>query len=324
MTPRTSFYTFTRNFSERVGNVGSFIWASYAGLWHLRERALEFGKVSSHPEWQRVSDHLIGSAPSAAGVDLQPLVKLPWSSAETSFSDLILTQGASSYEEWCVDLAQMTAAAGKKVKAETFQFPAGARSPRWTNWAELDVSGVLSVSSFLDTQIKPGLIAAFAANVNNLDALLMWYRHFKEIRNTVAHHGGLARLENEVAFNAAMKVPLTSIGLRRDYLGVRPVAGTRISLSVADATLFFAVIQRLALAFDAKFCHTLAAEAHLAGRVRTALANARPPGAAPQAKKLQWIRGFLSRGVHIHPASLDEAEKWLRAANLVSIRTQLI
>ena len=324
MAPRTSFYTFTSEFSKRVGSAGSFIWASYAGLWHLRERALEFGKVSGTPEWQRISDHLIGSAPGAGGVDLQPIANSPWSATETAFCDLILTQGAITYEEWCADLAKMTIAAGKKVKAETYQFPATARSGKWTNWSELDAPGVLSISSFLDAQIRPGLTTTFAGNISNLDATLKWYRHFKEMRNAVAHHGGVARLENEQAYDTAVAVPLTSIGIRRNYGSPRPTAGTRIALSVADATLFLAVIQRLALAFDAKFCHTVAAESHLADRIRAALVSARPPGAAAKAKKLQWISGFLRRGVHVYPASLDEAEKWLSGAHLLSIKTQLI
>lgn len=321
---RTSFYTFTSEFSDKVGNAGSFIWASYAGLWHLRQKAIELGAVSSVPEWQKISDHLIGSVPGGGGVDLQPLVSSSWSAIETTFSDLILTQGAIHYEDWCVELARKTVAPATKVKAETYQFPAAARSPNWTNWSELDAPGVLPTSRFLDSQIKPGLMAAFATNVSHLDATLKWYRHFKEMRNAVAHHGGFARLSNEQAYDAAAVVPLSKIGIRRDYASPRPVSGTRVSISVADATLFLAVIQRLALAFDAKFCHTVAAEAHLADRVRAALIKARPPGAAPRDKRLRWIGGFLRRGVHVYAASLDKAEEWLRDTALVSIRPQLI
>lgn len=322
--PRTSFYEFTTQFSERVGNVGSFIWASYAGLWHFREKAIEFGKMSSAPEWQKISDNLSSPVPNARGIDLEPLVTSPWASIESSFCDMILTQGASAYEEWCVEMAKMTATLGKKVKAETFQFPSGATSGKWTNWSALEKPGVLPISNFINIQIRPGLMSTFASDVNQLNAVLKWYRHFKEIRNAVAHHGGLARKANEEAYDEAIKVSLKSIGVRRDYSGPRPEAGKVVAISVADATLFLSVVQRLAVAFDAKFCHTPAAEIYLISRVKSALTGVRPPGAATHEKKLKWINGFLRRGVCIYPASLDEMEKWLRTNGLINIKTQFI
>lgn len=320
-----SFYLFTRDFGARVGQVGSFVWASYTGLWHLRERAQELGKVSTVPEWKKISDYLTHSVPGTGSIDLNPLVNSPWSSSEAAFCDLILTLAAISYEEWCIELAQMTTVAGKKVKAETYQFPSSARSTKWTNWSELEVAGVMPTSSFMEAQIRPGLLSAFANDVANLDANLKWYRHFKEMRNAVAHHGGIARPENEVAYDNAVATPLKRTGISRDYLGPRPVSGQRVQLTVADATLFLALIQRLACGFDAKFCHTLHAEKNLSDRVSERLAHTRrPPGAATKSKKNQWIKGFLHRNLHIYPASLDEAEKWLQSKDLVAIRMLLI
>lgn len=320
---RRSFYSFTNEFSQRVGDIGSFIWASYAGLWHLREQALDYGATSSTPEWQRISERVVGEAPGAGGVDLQPLVTSPWQRSEEFFCDLILSQGAIAFEEWSAELAKMCQVGGLKVKAESFQFPSGSTG-KATNWAVLETHGVLPSSPFLEFQIRPFLLSEFASNINQIDQLLLWYRHFKELRNTVAHHGSVARVANEEAYDAAIVTPLKDLGIRRDYVSPRPVAGCRISITVADATLFLAIIQRAAYAFDAKFCHTLGAEMHLSDRVRQALLKARPPGAATKEKKRKWITAFLRRGVHVRATSVEEVEKWLSSKNLLKIKTQLI
>ena len=97
--------------------------------------------------------------------------------------------------------------------------------------------------------------------------------------------------------------------------------GAKIQLSLSDAVLLLGIIQRLAYAFDAKYCHTQLAEAVLKDKLKEALVTIQPPVAAKAAKKTSWIKNFLSHRGGISPKSLVAAEQWLKSLGLVNIKT---
>lgn len=272
-------------------------------------------------EWKKIEDYLVGGIPDRGGIDLRQITSKNWSEHQVAYSDFILTQGAILYEEWCVALANIVVIVGKKVKSETFQFPSGSASKKSTNWAELDVPGILGESSFLKNEVQPALLTLYRQNITHLDALLKWYRFFKEVRNAVAHHGGVMRQENVKAYNSAISTPLKSIGMKRNFGGVCPVLGSKVQLSLSDSVLLLGIIQRLAYAFDAKYCHVTLAEANLRIRIREALAKSPPRKVATVIRKENWINNFLSHRMGITPNSLTAAESWLSSNGLVSIRT---
>ena len=299
----------------------SFVWASYSGLWQIHQSAKAIGDLSTKPEWKKIEDYLVGSVPDRGGIDLREITSKSWSEHQAAYSDFILTQGAILYEEWCAALADMSVTAGKKVKSETFQFPSGSTSSKWMNWAVLDVPGTVAESVFLKNEVQPALLALYHSNITHLDALLKWYRFFKEARNSVTHHGGVMRQENVDAYNSAMLTPLKSAGMKRDFGGACPVPGSKVQFSLADAVLLLGIIQRLAYAFDAKHCHGSLAEADLCSRIKDALLKSPPPREATVTRKASWIKKFLSHRGGITPNSLATAESWLSTNNLVSIRT---
>jgi hypothetical protein len=96
--------------------------------------------------------------------------------------------------------------------------------------------------------------------------------------------------------------------------------GAKVHLPLADAVLFLGLIQRLAFAFDAKYCHTIHAEADLKARIALAASKHPPPKEALAAKKTAWIKNFLNHRANIVPASIANAEAWLKASGLVNIK----
>lgn len=317
------FFDFTREFSNRVGDITSFVWASYCGLWHIHKSGNALASLSSNPEWKKIEDYLVDGVPDRGGIDLHHITSKPWSEHQVAYSEFILTQGAILYEEWCGSLARVTTTPGKKVKAETFQFPSGATSQKYTNWHALDMSppGIMVESSFLKNEVQPGLVALYASNIANIDALLRWYRFFKELRNSMIHHGGAVRPENIAAYTSAATMSLKTTGMKRDFTGSAPVLGTKIQLSLSDAVLLLGIIQRLAYAFDAKYCHTQLAETTLRNRLKEALVTIYPPIEAKAARKTTWIKNFLSHSGGITPKSLVASEQWLKNSGLVIIKT---
>ncbi|ALL71690.1 hypothetical protein K788_00036790 (plasmid) [Paraburkholderia caribensis MBA4] len=214
----------------------------------------------------------------------------------------------------------MTLVPGKKIKAETFQFASGATSNKWTNWSALDVPGIHTGSSFIKNEVQPALLTAYATNISSLDVLLNWYRFYKELRNSIAHHGGVIRQENVDAYETASLGSLASAGIKRNFSGVKPILGGKINLELHDAVLFLAIIQRLSFAFDAKYCHTNQAEANLIARLRGALADSPAPYELTAERKASWIKKFLMHRGGITPSSLPTAEAWLKSNNVLTIK----
>jgi hypothetical protein len=314
------FHPFTRAFCSDVGDMTSFIWASYAGLWSIYKSGTELARLSSAPEWKKIANHLTSGIPDQGGIDLKVITSKPWSDHQGTYTNFILTQGAILYEEWTGRLADSTATTGKKVKAETYQFPSGTISSKCINWSALDLSGAIATSPFLTSEVQPKLLTTHATNIANLDALLKWYRYFKELRNSIAHNGGAASQRAIDAYNAASAVTLSNAGMNRDLTSSAPVLGKQVSIPLADAVLFLGLIQRLAFAFDAKYCSTTHAEIGLKARIQSAAARNPPPIEATAQRKQAWIKNFLNHKANVTVTSLHNAESWLKTNGLVSIR----
>ncbi|GJJ01004.1 hypothetical protein RugamoR64_15420 [Duganella rhizosphaerae] len=315
------FYPFTKQLASRIGQMTSFVWASYAGLWHIHREASAIAGLSAKPEWKKIENYLVDGVPDRGGIDLKFITSKAWPEHQAVYSDFILAQGAVLYEEWCGELARHNVLPPYKINAETFQFPSGSTSRKWTNWAALDLSGAIPTSVFLTSEVQPKLTTLYAANILNLDPLLRWYRFYKQIRNSKTHHGGIARQENVDAYALAIATPLKSLGLKRDYSSPVPVIGQEIKIALSDAVLMLAIIQRIAYAFDSKYCHTVLAETDLELRINKILLTIKPPKEALAARKETWIRNFMERHGAVTPTTIAPTEKWLRDKNLIDIRT---
>lgn len=307
------FYDFTRSFSDRIGETTSLIWASYGGVWKIREESIALSSLSSAPDWKKIEGHLFGGAPKSGGVDIKSLSTSPWQVLDTSFSSLILTQGAALYEDWSSALARHVVAPSKRIKAESFQFPSGHTNSNYHNWSILDAPGVITESIFQKTQFQPGLVARWATNIGNLDHLLRWFRFFKEMRNCIAHHGSQADAKVVSAHTAAIATQLKALGVSRDFLGPAPVLGAKLQIDPKDAVLLFSVISRIANAFDAKYCHTQAAEQHLYDRIAAKLLVMPIPKGRTLTERRRWYQNYLSKQIKVSPSSWPDMYDWLKA-----------
>lgn len=176
------------------------------------------------------------------------------------------------------------------------------------------------MSPFLTSEVQPKLLTAHATNITNLDALLKWYRYFKELRNSIAHHGGKASQQAIDAYNAASSATLSNAGMSRDLTSGAPSLGKQVAIPLADAVLFLGLIQRLAFAFDAKYCGTNHAEIDLIARIKSATAKHPPPIEATAQRREAWIKNFLNHKANIVVTSIQSAESWLKTNGLVNIR----
>jgi hypothetical protein len=165
--------------------------------------------------------------------------------------------------------------------------------------------------------VQPDLLALRANNIKHLDDLLRWYRFFKEMRNCVAHDGGTVSAKVANAFSLAAAMPLTKIGIRRDFSGPTPIAGGALDIATKDAILMLPVIVRIANAFDAKYCSTSDAEQDLRRRIADKLATKPVPNGRTLTGKQKWFQGFFPRHVGITPGSWPATFNWLTLHGLL-------
>lgn len=296
-----NFFTLTQNFEKQIGDTGSFIWASYSGLWKIYTEVNKINEKITVTNWREIEEYLLGDVPTAWGIDLKELaLNKHWDDHRRSFEQLVLSQAFVLYEEWAALFSNLIAPSLSKI-AEVLQFPSTAPRNKLPNshpktWLALKSNFDSNPSNLIQTDYQPALVAQYAKTLIHLDSLLLWYRFFKECRNSYTHAGGYHTPASVQAYSLAIPVPLTNIGMSRDVLlSAPPVVGDPINLGLENAVLSLGVIGRLANAFDAILCHSKDAEFYMTDRlkhaVKTHLSN-RLPGGSWNAR-VRYLRSAL-------------------------------
>ncbi|PIB65579.1 hypothetical protein AOA62_11235 [Pseudomonas sp. 2995-3] len=263
---------------------------------------------------------MLGDTPDIPGIDLKHIASCAWVDHQNHFVEMTLMQGIMMFEEWCGDFANMFVAAGLKIKAESFQFPGGHINKKYTNWIKLDAPGAFIRSALLECQVQPAFMKKNASNVASLDGLLNWYRYFKSVRNSLAHGGGILDQYSLDLYNVAVSTTLKSLGMSRDYSSPAPIVGSRADISLPDSLLLLGVVQRIAFAFDAKYCNVAKAEEEVESRVVTALQKMEVPINVSVEQKNRWLRKLWVNATGTSIKDVSKVEEWFTHKGLVTIK----
>jgi hypothetical protein len=165
---------------------------------------------------------------------------------------------------------QKTAPVGGGVKTDTrkaLQFP----SSKTANFAGVE-DGLRTLTAgrdqLLDVSVRPALHRARGTRREQLQAQLKIYRHFKAIRNAMAHTSGTATPEVREASLLAKRVKVAGVGVHslpeiRTYK-----VGDAVSITVRDVVLFDALITRIVRTLDAELSSSHAGRAVIEARAR--------------------------------------------------------
>jgi hypothetical protein len=321
-----NFFELTQNFEKQIGSTGSFIWASYSGLWKIYTEVNKINNKMTISNWREVEDYLLDDVPTAWGIDLKELaINTHWDDHRKSFEQLVLSQAFVLYEEWAILFSALIAPSLGKI-SEVLQFPSTAPrnklpSSHPKTWMALKSSFDSNPSTLIQGDYQPALVNQYAKTLNQLDTLLYWYRFFKECRNAYTHAGGLHSSASVQAYTLAAPVSLSSIGMGRDVLlTAPPVVGDPINLGLENSVLSLGVIGRLANAFDAVLCHSKDAELYMTVRLKQAvkanLSN-RMPGGSWNAR-VRYLRSALRYASLPFPKNFANTEVHFKANKLIA------
>lgn len=314
------FLPLTRALSNQIGKSISVTLGAYGGLWSLYNSASVLRDLNEKPDWRRLEKHLLGNAPGIPGIDIKHIVSCSWSEHQNHFVEMVLMQGVMMFEEWCSEFADMIDAPTLRVKAETFQFPSGSLHTKYSNWLLLDKPGVFRESALLKDQIQPIFTAKNASNIASLDGLLNWFRYFKSVRNSLAHSGGILGAYNLDLYNAAVVTSLKSLGMSRDYNSPSPTVGSKADISLPDSLLLLGIVQRIAFAFDAKYCTAVKVEEEVKNKVVKVLIGKKIPTNVSIDQKNRWLRKLWIGATGSPFQDLNIIEAWFTNQGLVTIK----
>lgn len=261
------FFQHTRAFIEANGSLFDFLWTSAAGLWHLRrEVAAEVTAAGRFDQAALRAKFVVGSG--VRGDNLRRVcVEQSWHDNQARLAQVALALGVGNFEGWLAETATlMYPGDNKQARRQREVVSAGlenlGRYEATLAMLTRDTSEVVAGS------FAPALRREHAGALAALPQLVALYRHFKDLRNKLAHEGGLADAHTVATHAAVATLTAADLGLKQ-LPEVHPVAaGARVSVSLRGVVGLTAVMVRMVQAYDARLSVSRHAEAELLARWR--------------------------------------------------------
>jgi hypothetical protein len=237
------FFTASEDASDEMAALFNFVWPTASALWNLRWQVKGFlAEAPNAP-----NDHLTQRFITGSGI-----------------------QGAD-LKNACIDqnwADQILVLIGEPQDS-------GGRLQRPDNAGQIGLSGTVSAltaveSATLKAAYHPIYAAEKRYSISILPNLALCYRYFKELRNCLAHRGGLASSRAETAYLAFTPVSShASLGMKGALVHFPAIEGQRVRLSLRGVVGFSEVLLRIISTVDAELSKAKAAESYFIERVRT-------------------------------------------------------
>lgn len=319
------FFSSTQSVDNRLGDVFSFTWASYAGLrelwWQVRGFRAQFPELHIRD----IEKKFLSGLPLPGGIDLQRMcISADWDFHEKEFAKWILFESCTLYEGWaekvCADVF------GPDVYdkfAKALQFPTDTDSKGRMRGYQLAVNEAnASRSALMSAEFLPTLAASKLNCWPQVEAHLVAYRYFKECRNSFIHSDGcvtqdvldcLAKLTAEQSaqpspFRNAFELPAQSLG-------------ERIELHMRDCILFATIVRKLICTFDAALSVAAASEVLLERRLLSLFGAGTSAKwislPSDPAKKEQRVHRMLAASRIPEPTNFTNVMAWMQAKAII-------
>ena len=258
------FFTASEDASEEMAALFNFVWPTASALWNLRWQVKGFlAEAPNAPNDQLAQRFISGSG--IQGADLKnACINQSWEAQQERLAQIILMNAFSIYENWA---DRILVSIGQPEDS-------GARLQRPDTPGQAGLSGTVATLTALESPtLKAAYYPIYAAekrySISILPNLALCYRYFKELRNCLAHRGGLASDRAEAAYIAFTPVSShASLGMRGTLVHFPAVKGQPVKLSLRGVVGFSEVLLRIITTVDAEFSKAATAEPYFLDRVR--------------------------------------------------------
>lgn len=319
------FFSSTQSVDDRLGDVFSFTWASYAGLRELWWQVRGFRAQYPDLHINDIKKKFLSGLPLPGGIDLQHIcVNSEWAFHEKEFAKWILFESCTLYEGWSEKVCSDIFDPGRYEKfAKALQFPSGTNSRGRLTGYMLAVNKANAIKS---TLMKSEFLTTLTASKLNcwseIEAHLVAYRYFKECRNAFIHSDGTAT-QDVLDWLAKLRAEQTRLPspFRNAFALPAQSFAEPIKLNMRDCILFSTIIRKLICTFDAALSVAAASEVLLENRLRNLLGTGTSAKwvSLPHdpAKKEQRVHRMLAASRIPEPANFSNVMAWMQTKAII-------
>jgi hypothetical protein len=306
-----TFFESTQRARERVTELFDFIWPTAVGMWNIRWQVL--GYLGARPDATDLELHgrfSVGSGLVQRAALRKACAGQTWDHQTERFASIILINLFSLHESWCEELLhEIGHHSDPRVKRMQFPSVPGKRP------GILDVLAELSAtpSPIFQRVYSPSLTSERHYSRSVINNIMFCYRYFKELRNCLAHAGGVAdqkALDAHRAFqNVANTTDLNVSEVPNHFaIGI----GQPARLSLRGVIGFGGTLLQIIRTVDAEVAVTSFGEDSF--RKRWRLLRPQIPGHVDRSRV---IRKVLYRMCLPSPHSEQDLHVWIRAQGLI-------
>jgi hypothetical protein len=263
-----SFFECTEDATASLSNLFNFVWPTAAALWNLRWQVNGFLAEAADATETQLSQRFVAGS-GIAGVDLKnACVSQTWENQQERLAEVVLMNAFAVYEHWADQiLVSIGQPYGRGIR---LQIPG--RAPDQIEGVVASAIG--TPSSMLSSAFYPIFKAEKRYSWPLIGSHALCYRYFKELRNALAHRGGLASDRAEKAYLAFQPVSdRTSLGMRGALVHYPVVEAQPVRLSLRGVVGFCEILLRMMASIDAELSQAAAAEPYFRERIRLPGAN---------------------------------------------------
>jgi hypothetical protein len=310
------FFSISQNLAPRLTEIFDFVWPTAAAIWNLRWQVA--GLLSVLPdltEEDLLGRFVVGSDITGANLR-RACTKTTWADQQQEFARFLLFEFCALYEAWCEGCLKELGASAELSK--DLQYPTTTKDAK-KRGVGLAIDTInRSTSDVLCAAIYPTIGVNRKKSRPHLEQLLVCYRYFKEVRNSLIHVGGSQsnRLaEAEAGYKA----------LGNAALGVAEVPrfnpqtpGKRVRLDLRGVVGFGEIVLRLMCTLDIELSQAKDCERVFVTKWRSTHGNRPVTIASRPDPRMRRIKSLVKQLGLPKPIVSPQFEAWLRSEQLIS------
>ncbi|MBZ4413734.1 hypothetical protein VZQ01_27140 [Myxococcus faecalis] len=312
-----AFFESTSGAQKNLVELFDFVWPTAAAMWNLRWQVSGYLQaLPSAPQESLMGRFVEGSG--IQGVNLRKTcLDQTWESQQEEFARFALINTIATFEAWLRQTLR-TLGADTKENEKELQFPTETTKAKTRGVQNAIDRITTSESNLIKGVFYPLLRQNRKYATGHLESLLICYRYFKELRNSLIHHGGEADKKAEEAYAAFAAIATPS------QLHVAEVpkhhavySGTPIKLDLRGVAGFSDIIIKIITTLDAELARAESAELELKKRILK-VSKTKHQLSSDKNKRHQQLLGLTRKLGLPKPTSTIEFETFLRSHNLAS------
>jgi hypothetical protein len=317
-----NFFTETFRLQSQQTELFDFVWSTAAALWNLRWQVQGFLQVVPSATSRDLNSRFLHGSGILSANFHRTCVQRDWSANQEQFARYVLFVSLAIYEAWTGDLAQRFNPMPKgRPLDERMQFPTD--GIKYTRVA-YDKGGIgdaishmrASASEFVKEQFSSRLDLLPTYAPDDLDAMLLCYRYFKDLRNTILHRGGVANSYHCDVWTDFAALSPDQLGMDDLPRHQAPSVSQLVRVDLHGVVGFSGVIRRLVATVEGLVAPTEPGEQAFLERWRAETRLSQLP--KPGQKRDGWIVHEAARIGLPEPARPDLLAEYLIDSGVVS------